>query len=216
MHSNSARCTTRCGIAFFYWFLLFFAKLELGAVDGDIITSSTSSSCHTRSRWRGGVESELCVQNEVEEEDVSLSTATPILRDWTLVVFVLSARPHFSQWRLIRETWADTTNFHLDPRMPNATFPERAPGLTQSTPTVKVLFIVGLPRDKTDDVLHSEELEREQEINKDMIFVNVVDVYSNLIYKLVCAFDVLSSSQYNSTSFVMKVDDDTYVDLPPL
>lgn len=141
---------------------------------------------------------------------------TQAVPKWTLVVLVMSARPHFVQRRLIRETWANTTAFKTDRRMPNATFPERTGGTTLSVPTVKVLFVVGMPRDSVDDGLHSQRLQREQVAHRDLVLVPVADVYSNLIYKLVCALDDISSSEYNSTSFVMKVDDETYLDLPPL
>ena len=171
--------------------------------------------CQSRSRWSGGIEAEPCRNSRFQDRSESPVT-TQAVPKWTLVVLVMSARPHFVQRRLIRETWANTTAFKTDRRMPNATFPERTGGTTLSVPTVKVLFVVGMPRDSVDDGLHSQRLQREQVAHHDLVLVPVADVYSNLIYKLVCALDDISSSEYNSTSFVMKVDDDTYLDLPPL
>ena len=172
--------------------------------------------CESRARWRGGVRSRACSATEPQgQPQPRVDTVEP--PNHTLVVLVVSARPHFSQRELIRQTWAskEVLSAETNLRMPNASSPPRSLRETQAYPSAKVLFVVGRPATTLDNNENSARLAEEHEVYGDIVQVPVVDVYANLIYKVLCAIDATVEEHWPA-AFIMKVDDDTYVDLPML
>eukprot|EP00944_MAST-04C_sp_MAST-4C-sp1_P005687 g5687.t1 len=112
----------------------------------------------------------------------------------TLIVIILSARHHFDRRNVIRKTWASDYD----------------------KTRIKLFFVVGTPtsKDKKD---HERMLQIESRTNGyDIIHVPVADTYNNLIYKLVLAFDHVEQFYSRRYNFLLKVDDDTFVNLPLL
>ena len=151
--------------------------------------------CTTRSRWHGG--DGECPFTSREREDVPLCTSCD-KKERFLVVLVISARHHFAHRKAIRETWASRYNSKEYDRSMH-----------------QVFFVIGnatTREDKFGGV--ASRLNAEQDAYNDMIRVPVIDTYSNLIYKILLAFDYIETQfKYK---YLMKVDDDTFVHLEPL
>lgn len=59
--------------------------------------------------------------------------------------------------------------------------------------------------------INNTKIIEESKLHNDIIHVPVLDIYSNLIYKVLLAFDYIDTTfKY---TFVLKADDDTYVNL---
>lgn len=105
-----------------------------------------------------------------------------------LLAFVHSAPSNFNKRNVIRETWASPkTLLRLN---------------------VKVVFIIGLSNDSSIEAL----LDKEHARHADLVQGNFVDTYKNLTYKHLAGFKWVMNF-CNRTSFVMKADDDAFVDI---
>ena len=136
----------------------------------------------------------------------------------TLVVLVVSARPHFFPEGTHKANLGPARKCFL--RKPTSEcrtrpLPQGHCGKPQAYPSAKVLFVVGRPATTLDNNENSARLAEEHEVYGDIVQVPVVDVYANLIYKVLCAIDATVEEHWPA-AFIMKVDDDTYVDLPML
>ncbi|XP_018571854.1 beta-1,3-galactosyltransferase 5-like [Anoplophora glabripennis] len=104
-----------------------------------------------------------------------------------LLILVHSATNHFNNRKVIRETWG------------------------QYDDDIRLLFLVGTANGK--DI--QEKLEEESKQHSDLLQGNFVDTYHNLTYKHVMGlkYAVYHCSQ---AKFVLKVDDDVFVNIPTL
>ncbi|RZF33631.1 hypothetical protein LSTR_LSTR007009 [Laodelphax striatellus] len=105
-----------------------------------------------------------------------------------LLVIICSAVPHLERRNAIRETWASNLG-----------------------PDVKVAFLLG----DTDNATLQAKIEEESSLTKDVIQENFIDSYNNLTVKSVMMLKWVQS-YCDSISFVMKTDDDMFVNLPAL
>lgn len=104
-----------------------------------------------------------------------------------LLILVHSATDHFSQRKTIRETWG------------------------QSDDDIKLLFLVGT----VENAAIQEKIQEENKAHNDIMQGSFLDTYHNLTYKHVMA---LKYVVYHCprTQFVLKVDDDVFVNVPTL
>ena len=109
-----------------------------------------------------------------------------------VVVFVTSAISNKPQRDAVRNTWAKNIRFRSDLRA-----------------SVRVLFIVG--GSALDDITY-QELKREESIHRDVIIGNFIDSYQNLTLKTLLALH-WTQTFCRSAQFVVKTDDDTFVNV---
>eukprot|EP00944_MAST-04C_sp_MAST-4C-sp1_P010742 g10742.t1 len=154
--------------------------------------------CTTRSRWHGGEGECLLATGEREDIPFCTSCEDKNKEERFLIVLVISARHHFTHRQTIRKTWAS-----------------RYDSKEYGSSTYRIFFVIGNATTREDKFgAVSSRLEAEHGTYNDMIRVPVIDTYSNLIYKILLAFDYVEKRfKYN---YLMKVDDDTFVHLEPL
>lgn len=105
-----------------------------------------------------------------------------------LLAFVHSAPSNFARRKVIRQTWAHPS--------------------TLASLNIKVVFILGLSLDPTINAL----VDRESSKYSDLVQGNFVDSYKNLTYKHLAGYKwVMKFCNYSK--FIMKVDDDAFVDV---
>ena len=105
-----------------------------------------------------------------------------------LLAFVHSAPSNFARRKVIRQTWAHPS--------------------TLAPLNVKVVFILGLSLDPTINAL----VDTESAKYSDLVQGNFVDSYKNLTYKHLAGYKwVMRFCNYSK--FIMKVDDDAFVDV---
>ena len=107
--------------------------------------------------------------------------------DFDLVIVVMSAPLKSASRNVLRETWLSTKNRLNNPR-------------------VRHFFVVGSKHASSATL---KDLEEENSIYGDLIFLNIEDSYSSLTDKLLAAFQWLHSNI--SFHFVLKCDDDSFV-----
>lgn len=105
-----------------------------------------------------------------------------------LLAFVHSAPSNFDRRKIIRQTWAHPS--------------------TLASLNVKVVFILGLSLDASINSLVDSEASK----YSDLVQGNFVDSYKNLTYKHLAGYKWVMRF-CNSSSFIMKVDDDAFVDV---
>jgi tetratricopeptide (TPR) repeat protein len=160
--------------------------------------------CATRKRWKGG-------EGDCSNIDEKTSPTPKVLPFYsnenkynsTLIVLVISARHHFEHRQLIRETWGSET-FCKRTILDNNT--------VQPSTICNIFFVIGMPSTLHDKHgINNTKINEESKLYNDIIHVPVLDIYSNLIYKVLVAFDYIDTTfKY---TFVLKADDDTYINL---
>ena len=119
---------------------------------------------------------------------VSLEWVSSVKNTRPYLVIIVCSKPENTQLRLaIRRSWA----------------------LELDKPDVVLRFFVGHD-DGWDDII-----EREQALHSDVIRTEYVDSYENLSYKVLAAISWALHS-LGPPRYIMKIDDDTYVNLPYL
>lgn len=84
-------------------------------------------------------------------------------------------------------------------------------GFYKVLPELKIVFLVGKSKDQNvDQAFHRENLEF-----KDMVRINIQESYNNLPYKAVAMLELLTK-QCKSAKFLLKLDDDIFVNVPKL
>ncbi|KAK7506772.1 hypothetical protein BaRGS_00002247 [Batillaria attramentaria] len=115
-----------------------------------------------------------------------------------LLVTVPSAGNHFNERQAIRDTWASTVH--------GASWPRIGP-LRQS---VRVVFFLGV-EEKTNTTMLKQESER----YGDIVQADFKDSYRNLTLKMASVFH-WSATYCRNARHVLKLDEDTFVNLPLL
>lgn len=105
-----------------------------------------------------------------------------------MISFVHSAPGNFKKRDIIRKTWAHA--------------------IIQEKLNIKVVFLVGLPTDH----LILEALDKEAAIHCDLVQGNFIDSYKNLTYKHIMGYKWVLN-YCNNARFVMKADDDAFIDI---
>lgn len=105
-----------------------------------------------------------------------------------IVAFVHSAPSNFIKRKVIRDTWA-------------------SPKICSQL-KLKVIFILGL----TNDSVTEKKIDREFFKYNDIVQGNFIDSYKNLTYKHLTGFKWITK-YCNKTTFVMKSDDDAFIDI---
>ncbi|XP_017021462.1 beta-1,3-galactosyltransferase 1-like isoform X2 [Drosophila kikkawai] len=146
-----------------------------------------------------------------------------------LLIFVESSVRNFLARQAIRETWGNSSRFNypdfqkLHGHLKGTYYPplksrlqlysEYLTGKDESLrASVRVLFIIG--RSRTNEFLR--QLREEADQHNDIIMEDFIDSYRNLTLKTVLALKHLSSSCYNTTAYVLKTDDNAFVNIPNL
>ena len=106
-----------------------------------------------------------------------------------LLAFVHSAPNNFVKRQVIRSTWA-------------------SPAVTKKL-NVKVIFLLGLSNSSVIQSL----IDKESNEYQDLVQGNFIDSYKNLTYKHLTGLRWVGKFCSESTKFVMKVDDDAFVDI---
>ncbi|XP_017471587.1 PREDICTED: beta-1,3-galactosyltransferase 1-like isoform X2 [Rhagoletis zephyria] len=156
-----------------------------------------------------------------------------------LLVIVCSSIQNFAIRQIIRESWGNTTQFnygmfkklherfngqYLDPAPERLNYYREFLNLhkndTTSAPAiipVKVYFLLG--RSRSDFYAANETMtliRAESEQYGDIIQENFIDTYNNLTLKSVLALKWMTRRCPHRAAFFMKVDDDTFLNLPNL
>lgn len=105
-----------------------------------------------------------------------------------IVAFVHSAPGNFVKRKVIRDTWA-------------------SPKICSQL-NLKVIFILGL----TNDSIAAKRIDREYYKYSDIVQGRFIDSYKNLTYKHLTGFKWITKF-CNKTKFVMKSDDDAFIDI---
>ncbi|KAK4885741.1 hypothetical protein RN001_002012 [Aquatica leii] len=109
-----------------------------------------------------------------------------------LLVIVCSSPMNFEQRVGIRESWG------LDRNISNS--------------IISIYFLLGLTINSTVQEL----IDTENDIYRDIIQENFIDTYNNLTIKSVMLLKLIKDECSESVKFIMKTDDDTFVNLPNL
>jgi hypothetical protein len=127
-----------------------------------------------------------------------------------LFLAIISAPGYFDKRQVIRKTWLSqlilASNRFNNNSNNNAS---AAAGDASSTPVVKLVghgFVVGLTEDK--DI--QKRIEQESATYGDILQVNVIDTYADLTRKVTATWNWINS-RCSRVDFVLKVDDDVYV-----
>ncbi|XP_017039780.1 beta-1,3-galactosyltransferase 1-like [Drosophila ficusphila] len=161
-------------------------------------------------------------------------TATIIPRNFCaektfLLIVVESAVNNSMRRQEIRETWGNTSVFNypvffqLHGHLKGMYYPPRksriqryAEYLTKQDnnllASVRVVFITGRSR----DFKSLRELQVESDRHNDIIQESFIDSYNNLTLKTVMGLKNVNNRCYSTTAFVLKADDDTFVNVPNL
>lgn len=110
------------------------------------------------------------------------------LKSLTFIVVVHTAIENFNKRLGIRQTWANPTHY--------------------KNLTMRTVFFVGKPKDKTLQGL----IESESEQHNDLVQGNFLDTYRNITYKAVMAFQWVYEF-CSHAQMVLKVDDDMFVNM---
>ncbi|XP_074652844.1 beta-1,3-galactosyltransferase 5-like [Tubulanus polymorphus] len=113
--------------------------------------------------------------------------------DLDLIIVVFSAPGNFAKRKLVRETWA--------------TYLEQRPYRSK----VKLVFLLG----KTNKIDITRSISSEITVHRDIIQMDMLDKYTRLTEKSV-AFLRWVMTRAKSAKYVMKVDDDVFVNVPNL
>ncbi|XP_031348380.1 beta-1,3-galactosyltransferase 1-like isoform X2 [Photinus pyralis] len=104
-----------------------------------------------------------------------------------LMIIVCSSPPNFDQRIAVRETW----------------------GLLKNTSETKMYFLLG----KTHNTTIQEFINIESDLYQDIVVDNFVDTYNNLTIKSLMLLKLVKLECKDRVKFVMKVDDDTFVNM---
>ncbi|KAK5647228.1 hypothetical protein RI129_002120 [Pyrocoelia pectoralis] len=104
-----------------------------------------------------------------------------------LMIIVCSSPSNFEQRIAVRETW----------------------GLFKNTTAVKLYFLLG----KTDNTTIQDFARIEYDLYQDIIVENFVDTYNNLTIKSLMLLKLVKFECKDKVKYVMKVDDDTFVNM---
>lgn len=127
-----------------------------------------------------------------------------------LMVIVCSAPHHFDERLAVRESWG------LNRTILNS--------------TVSLYFLIGQTLDfefqvitntsicglTLSRVLFQDQIEEESDTYKDIIQENFIDTYNNLTLKSLMLLKLVKNNCRNNIKYVMKIDDDMFVNLVPL
>ena len=114
-----------------------------------------------------------------------------------IFIAVISAADNFEKRAAIRETWAKDLNNVWNPTL---------------TGFAGFAFILG----GTQDKLMQEKIEEENAVHKDIIQIDMTDVYRNLPIKMAGLLNWLYKNCANFKGFLLKVDDDVYISVRTL
>ena len=115
-------------------------------------------------------------------------------RKVSLVLCVGIRRGSLYKRKLIRDTWGSLGSKHTGP--------------------IVLVFFVGLPQSK-EQAHVQDSIVQENKIHKDIVQTNFIDNYYNLTLKTLSM--LMWASEYcNQTDYILKADDDVYVNVPLL
>ena len=114
-----------------------------------------------------------------------------------IFIAVISAADNFQKRAIIRQTWANDLNNAWNRTL---------------TGFAGFAFILG----GTQSKLIQNTIEEENAINKDIIQIEMIDVYRNLPIKMAGLLNWLYQNCANFKGFILKVDDDIYVSVRTL
>ncbi|GAB6030864.1 hypothetical protein CHUAL_007698 [Chamberlinius hualienensis] len=139
----------------------------------------------------------------------------PQKSDVFLLVVVCSSVQHFKARQSIRETWGSSEALNREPR----TFANKTDNFTlgsdnrwfKESHTVRLVFMLG----RSEDENEQEQIVQENTKYNDIVQEDFHDTYNNLTLKSVMMLKWVNSSCPNA-KYIMKTDDDTFVNLPRL
>ena len=114
-----------------------------------------------------------------------------------IFIAVISAADNFEKRAIIRQTWANDLNSAWNRTL---------------TGFAGFAFILG----GTQDKMIQKKIEEENATNKDIIQIDMIDVYRNLPIKIAGLLNWLYQNCANFKGFILKVDDDIYVSVRTL
>ena len=123
---------------------------------------------------------------------VSSSNATNYDQDLVILVIIFSAVSNFQERQAIRDSWASDTD---------------------SLPNIKVIFLLGTISNLDNNL--QTNVTRESDLYHDILQENFIDSYANLTVKSLMLLKWFSKSCKN-VSYVLKTDDDVYINLKNL
>ena len=162
-------------------------------------------------------ENEEHLENSVKERKLKHSEALNLTiksQNWTeplircekgpifLLIQIHSAPNNYHRRQAIRLSWGRQDN-----ELNTETISQENQKLDLS---FKSVFVIGRSRDTKDNILNEEEAMS----NKDILLVNITDHYRNLTLKTI-EF-IRWSSKFCSANYILKTDDDCYVNVPNL
>ncbi|XP_052838485.1 beta-1,3-galactosyltransferase 1 [Drosophila gunungcola] len=148
-----------------------------------------------------------------------------------LTIAVCSYVHHFERRRTIRKLWGNSTEFnyssfvklhgHLKGKYLDV-LPERLKLYSEYLSgkgdsleaSIRIVFFLG--RRNLASLQENEAVANEAEEYNDVIQENFMDTYNNLTIKAIMALKHISQNCVNTTAFVFKCDDDTFVNVPNL
>ncbi|XP_060572611.1 lactosylceramide 1,3-N-acetyl-beta-D-glucosaminyltransferase-like [Ruditapes philippinarum] len=110
-------------------------------------------------------------------------------KDLTIFIIVLSATDNFKRRNAIRETWGNSSFY-------------------SSYGTAKVMFLLGRPINS----YVQNDIQKEFDLNKDVLQGDFIDTYHNLSHKTVMGFKWLTERCRNA-KYIIKTDDDIVLNM---
>ena len=191
-----------------FWLLVWFL-FYAGYISADPIYLGGDTSNNSTERFSGDINTTQ-FRSVVMKPDLFAINEPTLCSGYSkvfLMVFVCTAVNHTSQRHVIRQTWASVTYGRNN----------LSDGYVEG---VQVVFLIGevphaMRRSHGNQTNLQESIEHESRQYGDLIQADFVDVYTNLSLKSLIMLR-WASDYCQSAKYILKVDDDTFVDIETL
>ncbi|XP_076043025.1 beta-1,3-galactosyltransferase 1-like isoform X2 [Oratosquilla oratoria] len=198
--SRTAPSRMKCSQTMFIVLLIMSFTFLLVVYTGSLLP--TYSLVMTEFEWPANASRDTTIYLKPDEVTTVIQPIIPCRENLFLLVVVTSAVDNRVQREAIRATWGSWI-----------THSNQTPGdkISQKSKNSQLMFLLGQPRDKS----YIQRVVEENHMHKDIIMEGFIDSYTNLTLKSVFMLKWVQQ-RCQTTRFIMKVDDDMFVNVPNL
>jgi hypothetical protein len=151
------------------------------------------------------------INNERACESRAADSDGPIF----MVFLIHSHKNNYLRRKAMRDTWLSLRHVYLDEVLATATSDTGGSRAPRRKLELAHLFVVGSNDDDNNNGSSSDFIQTEASTHNDILMIDTYDNYRNLVYKHLAIVNWMSQFCQNTT-YVVKLDDDVYVNLKPL
>ena len=130
-----------------------------------------------------------------------------------IVCMIHSHRNNFIRRKTMRDTWLSANKLNILDLVDNPTIPHDLNA--SSSLEIVHMFIIGSDKAQNQSSSDFEKIKHESDLFNDIILIDTVDNYQNLVYKHLTLINWLIENCANAR-YVLKLDDDVFVNIKPL